>query len=42
MIRFFAFMFSGLLTCVAGILFVYYNQFISPQALALTASAEGC
>ena len=25
---------------VAGILFVYYNEFISPQALALTASAE--
>jgi branched-chain amino acid transport system permease protein len=41
MIRFWAFMFSGLLTSVAGILFVYYNQFISPQALALTASAEG-
>jgi branched-chain amino acid transport system permease protein len=41
MIRFGAFMFSGLLTSVAGILFVYYNQFISPQALALTASAEG-
>ncbi len=41
MIRFGAFMFSGLLTAVAGILFVYYNQFISPQALALTASAEG-
>ena len=40
MIRFGAFMFSGLLTCVAGILFVYYNQFISPQALALTSSAE--
>jgi branched-chain amino acid transport system permease protein len=40
MIRFGAFMFSGLLTSVAGILFVYYNQFISPQALALTASAE--
>jgi branched-chain amino acid transport system permease protein len=40
MIRFWAFMFSGLLTCVAGILFVYYNQFISPQTLALTASAE--
>jgi branched-chain amino acid transport system permease protein len=33
-------MFSGLLSAVAGILFVYYNQFISPQALALTASAE--
>jgi branched-chain amino acid transport system permease protein len=41
MVRFWAFMFSGLLTSVAGILFVYYNQFISPQALALTASAEG-
>jgi branched-chain amino acid transport system permease protein len=34
-------MFSGFLSAVAGILFVYYNQFISPQALALTASAEG-
>jgi len=41
MIRFWAFMFSGLLSSVAGILFVYYNQFISPQAAALTASAEG-
>jgi branched-chain amino acid transport system permease protein len=41
MIRFLAFLFSGLLTSIAGILFVYYNQFISPQALALTASAEG-
>jgi branched-chain amino acid transport system permease protein len=41
MVRFWAFMLSGLLTSVAGILFVYYNEFISPQALALTASAEG-
>ncbi len=40
MIRFCACLFSGLLTAIAGILFVYYNQFISPQALALTASAE--
>jgi branched-chain amino acid transport system permease protein len=40
MIRFGAFMFSGLLTSIAGILFVYYNLFISPQTLALTASAE--
>ncbi|HXQ84230.1 MAG TPA: branched-chain amino acid ABC transporter permease, partial [Xanthobacteraceae bacterium] len=40
MVRFLAFMFSGLLTSLAGILFVYYNQFISPQTLALTASAE--
>ena len=38
--RFFACLFSGLLTGIAAILFVYYNQFISPQALALTASAE--
>jgi branched-chain amino acid transport system permease protein len=41
MTRFWAFMFSGLLTSVAGILFLYYNQFISPQAVALAASAEG-
>ena len=40
LIRFFACVFSGLLTGIAGILYVYYNQFISPQALALTASAE--
>jgi branched-chain amino acid transport system permease protein len=39
-IRFWACMFSGLLTAVSGILFVYYNQFISPQALDLTSSAE--
>ncbi len=39
-IRFWACMLSGLLTAIAGILFVYYNQFISPQALDLTASAE--
>ena len=42
LIRFCACLFSGLLTALAGILFVYYNQFISPQALALTASAEVC
>ena len=41
MVRFLAFLFSGLLSCVSGILFVYYNQFISPQALALPASAAG-
>jgi len=39
-IRFWACLFSGLLTAVSGILFVYYNQFISPQTLALTSSAE--
>lgn len=40
MIRFVAFLFSGLWTGVAGLLYLYYNQFISPQAVALTASAE--
>jgi branched-chain amino acid transport system permease protein len=39
-IRFWACMFSGLLTAMSGVLFVYYTQFISPQALDLTASAE--
>jgi branched-chain amino acid transport system permease protein len=40
MIRFAAFLFSGLWTGVAGLLYVYYHQFVSPQAVALTASAE--
>ena len=39
-VRFYACLFSGLLTSVSAILFVYYTQFISPQTLALTASAE--
>jgi branched-chain amino acid transport system permease protein len=39
-IRFWACLLSGLLTNIAGILFVYYTQFISPQTSALTASAE--
>jgi branched-chain amino acid transport system permease protein len=40
LIRFLAFLFSGFWTGVAGLLFVYYNQFISPQVAALTTSAE--
>jgi branched-chain amino acid transport system permease protein len=40
MIRFWACMFSGLLTALSGILFVYYTQFISPQTLSLFSSAE--
>jgi branched-chain amino acid transport system permease protein len=39
-IRFCACLFSGLLSAVAGLLFLYYNEFISPQALALSSSAE--
>jgi branched-chain amino acid transport system permease protein len=40
LIRFLAILFSGLWSGVAGLLFVYYNQFISPQVSALTSSAE--
>ena len=40
MIRFLAFLFSGFWSGVAGLLFLYYNQFVSPQVVALSASAE--
>jgi branched-chain amino acid transport system permease protein len=39
-IRFLAFLFSGFWSAVAGLLYLYYNQFVSPHAVALTASAE--
>jgi branched-chain amino acid transport system permease protein len=38
--RFLAFLFSGFWSGVAGLLYLYDNQFISPQAVALSASAE--
>jgi branched-chain amino acid transport system permease protein len=40
MIRFLAFLFSGFWSGVAGLCYLYYNQFVSPQAVALSASAE--
>ncbi len=40
MIRLVAFLFSGFWTGVAGLLYLYYNQFVSPHVVALTASAE--
>jgi branched-chain amino acid transport system permease protein len=40
LVRFLAIMFSGFWTGVSGLLFIYYNQFISPQVSALTTSAE--
>ncbi len=40
LIRFLAFLFSGFWTGIAGLLFIYYNQFISPQVMALQTSAE--
>ncbi len=38
--RFVAFLFSGFWSGVAGLLYLYYNQFVSPQTVALSASAE--
>jgi branched-chain amino acid transport system permease protein len=40
LIRYVAIVFSGFWSGVAGLLFLYYNQFISPQVSALTTSAE--
>jgi branched-chain amino acid transport system permease protein len=40
LIRFLAILFSGFWSGVAGLMFIYYNQFISPQVVALTTSAE--
>jgi len=40
LIRFLAFLLSGFWTGVAGVLYLYYHQFVSPQAVALAASAE--
>jgi branched-chain amino acid transport system permease protein len=39
-IRFLAFLFSGLWSGIAGLLFIYYTNFISPQVAALQTSAE--
>ena len=40
LIRFLAFLFSGFWSAIAGLLYLYYNQFISPQVAALQSSAE--
>jgi len=40
LIRFVAIVFSGFWTGVSGLLFIYYNQFVSPQVAQLTSSAE--
>jgi len=40
LIRFLAIVVSGFWTAISGLLFIYYNQFISPQVAALTTSAE--
>jgi branched-chain amino acid transport system permease protein len=40
LIRFIAVLFSGFWSGVAGLLFCYYNQFVSPNVLSLSSSAE--
>ena len=39
LIRFFAFLFSGLLSGLAGLSFLYYTKFVSPYALSLSTAA---
>jgi branched-chain amino acid transport system permease protein len=36
-----AFVMSGLFAAIAGMLYAWYNQFISPSAINITASTEG-
>jgi branched-chain amino acid transport system permease protein len=40
LVRWLAFVLSGFWGAVSGVLYVYYNTFISPHALSLTNSAE--
>jgi branched-chain amino acid transport system permease protein len=40
LIQWMSFVFAGFWGAVAGLLYAYYNQFVSPQALHLTTSAE--
>ncbi len=41
MIRWITFVYSAFWGAVSGILFVYYNKYIHPASLSITASAEG-
>lgn len=38
--RYVTFLLSGILTGIAGLLFLYYNNFVSPQILTVQSSAE--
>ena len=40
LIRWITFIYSGFWAAVAGLLYVYYNKYIHPSALSVTASAE--
>src|SRR5438045_3868180 len=39
-IRFLAFLFSGVWSRLAGMLFLYYHQIVSPPVVGLTSSGE--
>ena len=41
LIRWVTFVYSGFWGAVSGLLFVYYNKYIHPASLSITASAEG-
>jgi branched-chain amino acid transport system permease protein len=41
MVRWLTFVYAGFWGAVAGLMFIYYNKYIHPTSLALTASAEG-
>lgn len=41
MIRWVTFVYSGFWGAVSGLMFIYYNKYIHPSSLSLTASAEG-
>jgi branched-chain amino acid transport system permease protein len=40
LIRFIAILISGFWASVSGFLFIYFNQFVSPHVMSLSASAE--
>ena len=41
LIRWLTFVYAGFWGAVSGLMFVYYNKYIHPSSMALTASAEG-
>jgi branched-chain amino acid transport system permease protein len=41
MIRWLTYVYSGFWGAVSGLMFIYYNKYIHPSSMSLTASAEG-
>jgi branched-chain amino acid transport system permease protein len=40
LVRWLAFLYAGVLAGIAGLMFLYYHRFVSPQLLSLGESAE--